>query len=207
MADTHEEQLLSALLREIGEADRAAPTPAIGALEARVLDGCDAAASARSQIWKRVVVAGVAAALLMVLSGAWLSRAVPSPVAAIHSAPAVIAAAPPQSSQLPAIRPRPPITQSPIPQSPLPQSPSATPQPLPPSAMEFVPLGPLTEQDLAGPFQLVQVQMPAASLGGLASPLQHPGELVKADVLLSEDGVARGIRIASDESNYPWRLR
>ena len=73
--------------------------------------------------------------------------------------------------------------------------------------MEFVPLMPLTEHELAGPFQLVRVKVPVASLGGLTSPLQHPGELVNADVLFGEDGVARGIRIAADESNYPWRFR
>jgi hypothetical protein len=53
----------------------------------------------------------------------------------------------------------------------------------------------------------VRVQVPVGSLGGLTSPLQHPGELVNADVLLGEDGVARGIRIIADESNYPWRFR
>ena len=71
----------------------------------------------------------------------------------------------------------------------------------------FMPLRPLSEHELSGPFQVVRVQVSLASLGGLTSPLQHPGELVDADVLLGEDGVARAIRIAVDESNYPWRSR
>lgn len=72
---------------------------------------------------------------------------------------------------------------------------------------EFVPLMPLTAQDLTGPFQLVRVQMPRASLGPLRSPLDHPAELVEADVLLGEDGRARAIRISAAGSIYPWRSR
>ena len=74
-------------------------------------------------------------------------------------------------------------------------------------ADEFVPLMPMTEQDLAGPFQLVRVQMPRASLGALRSPLEHPNELVEADVLLGEDGMARAIRVSASGSVYPWRSR
>jgi hypothetical protein len=49
--------------------------------------------------------------------------------------------------------------------------------------------------------------MPRASLGPLRSPLDHPGELVEADVLLGEDGRARAIRISAAGSIYPWRSR
>jgi hypothetical protein len=73
--------------------------------------------------------------------------------------------------------------------------------------MEFIPLMPFTRDELSGPFQLVRVQVPLASLGGLTSPLQHPGEMVDADLLLGEDGLARGIRIAAVEANYPRRFR
>ena len=51
-------------------------------------------------------------------------------------------------------------------------------------ADEFVPLMPMTEQELTGPFQLVRVQMPNARRWvALRSPLEHPNELVEADVL------------------------
>jgi hypothetical protein len=73
--------------------------------------------------------------------------------------------------------------------------------------MEFVPLMPMTGHELRGSFQIVRVQMPRASLGALASPLEHPDGLVEADVLLGEDGMARAIRISSTESIYPRRSR
>ena len=86
-----------------------------------------------------------------------------------------------------------------------------TPRPTRPTnptlADEFVPLMPMTERDLAGPFQLVRVQMPRASLGALRSPLEYPNELVEADVLLGEDGMARAIRVSTSGSVYPWRSR
>jgi hypothetical protein len=75
------------------------------------------------------------------------------------------------------------------------------------SPIEFVPLLPMTEQELTGSFQIVRVQMPRASLGALTSPLHHPSELVEADVLLGEDGRARGIHISTSGSVSPWRPR
>ncbi len=75
------------------------------------------------------------------------------------------------------------------------------------SPMEFVPLMPLSEYELSGSFQIVRVQMPRASLGALTSPFEHPNEFVEADVLLGEDGMARAIRVSTNESGYPWRSR
>jgi hypothetical protein len=66
---------------------------------------------------------------------------------------------------------------------------------------------PITAQELAGSFQIVRVQMPRSSLGPLRSPLDQPNELVEADVLLGEDGMARGIRLAASGSVSPWRSR
>ena len=73
--------------------------------------------------------------------------------------------------------------------------------------MEFVPLVPMSERELTGAFQIVRVQMPRASLGALTSPFEHPSEFVEADVLLGEDGMARAIRVSTNESGYPWRSR
>jgi len=66
---------------------------------------------------------------------------------------------------------------------------------------------PITAQELTGSFQIVRVQMPRASLGALRSPLEQPNELVEADVLLGEDGMARAIRVSTGSSLYPWRSR
>jgi hypothetical protein len=74
------------------------------------------------------------------------------------------------------------------------------------TAIEFVPLVPLADRDLTGSFQIVRVQMPRASLVALTSPFEHP-EVIEADVLLGEDGMARAIRVSASESLYPWRSR
>jgi hypothetical protein len=66
---------------------------------------------------------------------------------------------------------------------------------------------PITEEELTGSFQIVRVQMPRSALGALRSPLEQPNELVEADVLLGEDGMARAIRVSTSGSVYPWRSR
>jgi hypothetical protein len=73
----------------------------------------------------------------------------------------------------------------------------------------FVPLGPMAAEDLSGSFQIVHVQIPRASLGALAPTLDmsRASELIETDVLLGEDGMARAIRVSSNDTNYPWRSR
>jgi hypothetical protein len=73
--------------------------------------------------------------------------------------------------------------------------------------VDFVPLMPIAEHELTGPFQIVRVQMPRSSLGASMSPIEHPSDLIQADVLLGQDGMARAIRVSTDESIYPWRSR
>jgi hypothetical protein len=75
--------------------------------------------------------------------------------------------------------------------------------------LSFVPLVPITDQELSGSFQIVRVQMPRVSLGALAPMLDSSGtnELVEADVLLGEDGMARAIRVSTNGTAYPWRSR
>jgi hypothetical protein len=65
----------------------------------------------------------------------------------------------------------------------------------------------LAERDLTGSFQIVRVQMPRASLGALTSAFEHPSDVIEADVLLGEDGMARANRVSASESIYPWRSR
>ena len=228
MADTHEEQLLSDLLSSIAHDDehlRAAH------LESRVMATLDTSPAPRFRPnAKHVVIAAAVVITVLVPGIAWVVRDIPAAVVEMRvepsqqtavDIPAVFAS--PSAQAQPTTRPalsgrttrvkpapaarasaseitsEPPIAQSPITpiaQSPIPQSPDV-----------FMPLVPMTAQELRGSFQLVRVQMPRASLGALRSPLDHPNEVVEADVLLGEDGMARAIRVSASGSIYPWRSR
>ena len=220
MADTHEEQLLSDLLHGIVREDAHLHAPH---LESRVVASAFArtrqpgfGAAGGSQ-W---VIAAAAAVAVVMPSLLWMNTATvrettgpaveateeliaPTPSVVLPKpgapAPGARRAPRPEVAQAPLAESHVtelPIAQSPIPQSPITQSPD-----------EFVPLMPMTAQELTGSFQIVRVQMPRASLGALQSPLEHPNELVEADVLLGEDGMARAIRVSASGSVYPWRSR
>jgi hypothetical protein len=213
MADTNEEQLLSDLLRGIARDDANLEAPH---LESRVLASALARTAPASGGGKRFSWPIAAAAVIAVLSPAvlWLNiqptrTAAPARVegteAVIAEKPVAITKESPPArtaSTRASLRTRPtqpaismrvpdPIAQSPIAHSP----------------EQFLPLMPMTEHELTGSFQLVRVQMPRASLGELQSPLQNPNELVEADVLLGEDGMARAIRLTTSGSIQPWRSR
>ena len=219
MADTNQEQLLSDLLRGIARDDARLEAPH---LESRVLTSAFSRTEPRFGGTRRfsgpIAAAAVIAAALPAVF--WLNSQAPTtpgaakveateavvaqkPAVAITKqspparAPAMRASLRTQSTRSP-ISPRPPdpIARSPIAQSPIAQSPD-----------DFLPLMPMTEHELTGSFQLVRVQMPRASLGALRSPLEHPNELVEADVLLGEDGMARAIRVSTSGSIQPWRSR
>ena len=234
MADTNEAQLLSDLLRDIAREDARVDAPH---LEARVMEAVEASAFARAvqpgfgatrSFW--AIAAAVAVAVL-VPTMFWLKVEAPVEKAQlVHTTEEVIGQTNPEAGHyvLPPTRrsaksavtrsapvSAPPIAKSsvaPITQSPIapiaqsPVSPIAQ-SPITQSRDEFIPLMPMTEQELTGPFQIVRVQMPRASLGALQSPLEHPNELVEADVLLGEDGMARAIRVSTSGSVYPWRSR
>src|SRR6188474_743450 len=213
MADTHQEQLLSDLLRDVARDDERLEAPH---LEARILASAslpERARSARSRAW---VMWPVAAAAVFAVAVTFrpkpdtTNRAVQdsTEVAVAESSPA------PVRKQLEAARKQPvrsvrlqpersrqsdPDLRAQAPERATVESPVAH------SQIEFVPLLPMTEQELAGPFQIVRVQMPGASLGSLRSPLVLPNEMIEADVLLGEDGRARAIRVNTSGSIYPWR--
>ncbi len=224
MADTHEEQLLSELLSSIARDDERLEA---AHLESRVIATLDISPAP----WLRpstthVVIAAVVVMAVLGPGIAWVVREAPPAVSETRveqvqqkAVDTQVASAKPSTHAQPTIRPalsrptthmkqtpgaraassEPPIIQSPITpiaQSPITQSPDV-----------FIPLMPMTEQELTGSFQLVRVQMPRASLGTLRSPLDHPNELVEADVLLGEDGMARAIRVSTSGSIYPWRSR
>jgi len=224
MADTNEEQLLSDLLRRVANEDARLDA---AHLEARVMAAADPGSRARSTsrapYW---VVCGIAAAVMMTVGLRTTVWSVPDSTGeAVRTSVATevtIAATPDAIAQAPR---RPHTTRVKRGEPLEPATPDATPpvtglaigQPVagpvavaPPVAqppVEFVPLLPMTAQELTGPFQIVRVQMPSASLGPLRSPLQHPNELVEADVLLGEDGTARAIRVSTSGSVYPWRSK
>ena len=224
MADTHEEQLLSELLSSIARDDERLEA---AHLESRVMATLDASPAPRFRPGMTHVVIAAAVLMAVLVPGiARVVRDVPTAVGEVRVEPprqtavdTPAASDTPYTHEQPTTRPalsrrtarvaptpaartvlsEPQITQSPV--TPIAQSPIAQ------SADVFVPLMAMTEQELKGSFQLVRVQMPRASLGALRSPLDHPNELVEADVLLGEDGMARAIRVSTSGSIYPWRSR
>lgn len=222
MADTHEEQLLTDLLGRIAREDADLDA---SHLESRVIDAVESRTTVGLKPHTPYYAVAAAAAIAVLLPAAlWLNSAPRVPtvgtktdttevtIADKSEVPVTVQAhrsVPPRPAFVPRAaagkRTVPTNLTSPTsltnPTTPTtPTNPSYSPE-------EFVPLMPLTERELAGPFQIVRVQMPRASLGTLRSPLEHPNEVIEADVLLGEDGMARAIRVSASGSVYPWRSR
>ena len=221
MADTHEEQLLSELLSTIARDDERLEA---AHLELCVMARLDAAPAPRFRASTIQVVIAAAVLMAVLVPGvAWVVRDVPTAVgeaqveprqqATVDTSTAITKPsidAPP--TKRPALsRSTTPVKAAPPARAALSERPMVqsanTQSPVPQSADAFVPLMPMTEQELMGSFQLVRVQMPRASLGALRSPFDSPNELIEADVLLGEDGMARAIRVSTSGSIYPWRSR
>jgi hypothetical protein len=206
MADPHEEQLLNELLSEMRAAD--AHLDASG-LESRVMGAWEQCTHVAVRRTQDTTYYAVAAAVLMAVLVSLSHRTQVGPLPSVQSPVRRLA-----SINAPVGFPETlPIAQSPNTHSLITQSPNRlTPnaQRLAPNAqspIDFVPLMPMSERELAGPFQILRVQMPRASLGALTSPFDYPNEIVEADLLLGEDGMARAIRVSADDSIYPWRSR
>ena len=219
MSDTHEEQLLSHWLRDIARQDERLRADH---LEARVMSAVPPTQETMDGIVRlkpdttymraaAIVIAALFPAVLWMKSapaGETVRRAAKPPSVVVPETvqePAVDARAhtPVRTRITPPMR----TARRTAPTNPTrPTHPTNATHPTNPSD-EFVPLMPMTPQELTGPFQIVRVQMPRASLGALRSPLDHPSELVEADVLLGEDGMARAIRVSTGGSIYPWRSR
>ena len=218
MADTHEEQLLTDLLGRIACEDARLDAPH---LESRVIVAVAAPSKVRLKAdTTHYLTAAAIAMAVLVPAIAWLTRDIPVQTteltidareAAVAVAETTIAVSPPPSPAWPRRSiPSAQLTPAANPSNPTnPTNPTNPANPANPSYSrdEFMPLMPLTERELAGPFQIVRVQMPLASLGTLRSPLEHPNEVIEADVLLGEDGMARAIRVSTGGSVYPWRSR
>ena len=215
MADTNETQLLSDLLVEIAREDAQLDA---SHLEMRVIEASVAARSMQQASGAhRLRYVTIAAVVFVVLIPAlfFIKRA--PAVDTIHTETAATEGDIARSEKPVVVQPS--VAAQPVPPAIVPgpvaearrtrrAAPAKTTMPAPSSSLdEFVPLMPMTEHELAGPFQLVRVQMPRASLGPLRSPLDRPNEIVEADVLLGEDGMARAIRVSTSESVYPRRFR
>jgi hypothetical protein len=210
MADTNEEQLLSDLLRSIAREDAPLEAPH---LELRVLTAVEASAAVRLKpVTRHIAVAAAIGVAVLTPALLWTNASVVPPTASpsvaateevIANKPATVVPKPAQPARTIATRRSFP-TRAVRPTSPV--QPTVEPA-IAQSPDEFLPLMPMTEQELTGSFQLVRVQMPRASLGALRSPLELPNEIVEADVLLGEDGMARAIRLSTSGSVYPWRPR
>lgn len=64
----------------------------------------------------------------------------------------------------------------------------------------FVPIGPVTGPERDEAMQVVRVRLSRSALLGFGVPIDeiHAGEALQADVLLGEDGLARGIRFVKN---------
>jgi hypothetical protein len=226
MADTKKAQLLNGLLREIGHEDTALDA---AYLESQIVEAWQAGTSVRlkpvpSNRFKSGVAAAVivAVALTVVMrlnrhrqqAGEVAATQRQEPVRSVQFQPVGQAQhdSDTRSTIAKSMADKPEIMTSPSARTPIAQSTidnafPITQSPIAQSPLEFVPLVPLAGRELAGPFQIMRVQMPRASLGRPRSPFEHPNELIEADILLGEDGMARAIRVSSSESNSPWRSR
>ena len=217
MADSHEEQLLNDLLRGIAREDARLAAPH---LEPRVLTAVSAEEHTRRRPMAPYLVIAAAMVSAVVVPALYRPQPIPAGASVSRNADATEVAIPDKPATPPIAEKKPvpsrpsvavpvarsSVVQSPIAESSIAQVPIAQP-PITQSPDDFIPLMPITAQELTGSFQIVRVQMPRASLGALRSPLEQPNELVEADVLLGEDGMARGIRLAASGSVTPWRSR
>jgi hypothetical protein len=213
MSDANEEPLLTALLRELADADAHVTAPAD--LEARVLSRWDESryvttSHAARPLVARIVIAMAAVVLLFIAgstrfnhgavrsaapASARTEPAAPDPAETATRPSQVIAALPASAA---AVASRPDTNRG--------RNTSAISGPPNRQIVEFVPLVPMTAAEMSGSFQIVRVQMPRAALGEWASRIHTSSvdDPVQADLLLGEDGLARAIRVSTD-GTAPWR--
>lgn len=207
MSDANEERLLTALLRDVADADANAAAPED--LETRTLLCWEhmkhSPSAGVTRTWRpapsRVTLAFALAAAVLLLAGASIQfRSVSAPPRTAD----VISTAP--SNGTAASLTREAVSIAPT-SAGLPVKRSARRRAIPTRVtVDFVPLVPMTGDELSGSFQIVRVQMPRAALGALAGAVDtgRADDPVQADLLLGEDGMARAIRV-STHGSVPWR--
>ena len=208
MTDIQHQQLLTELLNEIGRADSRFEPPQ--EMEERVLKYWDGDGSARATRIRRKprmhvgIVPGVAgalvAAVLLIVAVNRSSRqpsAGPAPVAQPEvRARLPVVEAPTPAATSPAVRSRPIAT---VRRELEKRSQRAAQQS---EIVSFVPLSPDARQDLLGSFQVARVLLPREALADLGVVLDanRVGEPIQADVVFGEDGLARAIRLAQQDT-------
>ena len=208
MTDIQHQQLLTELLNEIGRADSQFDPPQ--EMEERVLkywdtDGIVRATRIRRKPRMRVgivpaVAGALVAAVLLIIAVNRSSRqptAGPAPVAQpeVRAQPPVVEAPTPAATS-PAVRSRPIAIVGPQLEK---RSQRAAKQS---EIVSFVPLSPDARQELVGSFQVARVLLPREALADLGVVLDanRVGEPIQADVVFGEDGLARAIRLAPQDT-------
>jgi hypothetical protein len=208
MTDIQHQQLLTELLDEIARADLQVDPPQ--GMEERVLKYWDRNATVRATRIRRKprahvrLVPGIGVLVAAVLLSVVVNRssrgptASPVPVAPAEAPaqPTAVAEASAPAATSPAVPPRPIATA----RRELEKRPQHA---APPSEIvSFVSLSPDMRQDLLGSFQVARVLLPREALADLGVVLDanRVGEPIQADVVFGEDGLARAIRLAPQES-------
>jgi hypothetical protein len=207
MTDSEPERRLKELLNEIAGADLQIDAPR--QMEERALKRWDASASARAarMRWKPrargwlISGAGALAAVMLLL--VVVNRSSRGPTAIVvtgaHSeAPAKPTAVEPSkpAAMFPAVAPRPiAIARS---------EPEKGPRRVDTldETVSFMPLSPDAYDDLLGSFQVARVLLPREVLAdlGVVLDVNRVGGPIQADVVFGEDGLARAIRLAQQDT-------
>jgi hypothetical protein len=207
MTDSEHKRRLTDLLNEIARADL--EIDATRTMEERVLKRWDAGAAARAarirkkprgRGWLISGAGALAAAMLLLVvvnrASRW-SIAVRVPVAHsdVRAQPTAVES-PTAAALFPAVAPRPIAVAR--------NTPEKGPRRVdtPGEILSFMPLSPDAHQDLVGSFQVARVLLPREVLADLGVVLDanRVGEPIQADVVFGEDGLARAIRLAQQDT-------
>ena len=207
MTDSEHKRRLTELLNEIAGADLQIQAPR--EMEERVLSRWDAGARARAARirWKPrprgLLISGagaLAAAMLLLVVVNRSSResiAVPVPVAHsdVRAQPTAVESLTP-AAQVPAVAPGPIAIARNEPEK------GRRRVDAPGEIVSFMPLSPDAHQDLVGSFQVARVLLPREVLADLGVVLDanRVGGPIQADVVFGEDGLARAIRLARQDT-------
>jgi hypothetical protein len=207
MTDSEHNRRLTDLLNEIAGADLQIQVPR--AMEERVLRSWDAGAAARTAPirwnarpsgWLVAGAGALAAAILLLVVVNRSSRgSVAVPATVVHTDVRAQPAAP-ESPKAPALLP----TVAPQPIAIARDEPRGGPRRVegPGEIVSFMPLFPDAHQDLMGSFQIARVLLPREVLADLGVVLDanRLGGPIQADVVFGEDGLARAIRLAQQDT-------
>ena len=207
MTDSEHNRRLTDLLNEIAGTDLQIQVPQ--AMEERVLRRWDAGATARTapirwhprtRGWLISGAGALAATILLLVVVNRSSRgSVAVPANVVHSdvrAQPTAPEFPTAPAMLPAVAPRPIAIAR--------DGPERRPRRVhaPGEIVSFMPLSPDAHQNLMGSFRIARVLLPREVLADLGVVLDanRVGEPIQADVVFGEDGLARAIRLAQQDT-------